>query len=126
VIAPTHRPVQKQGLDFAQRPDHRFDRVPAQLLKRGDPLIAVDHQVMLRLLGRDHHDRRLLAAGRQRRQQAPMTLRPAHPKVLKTPLKLVEFQPHDPHPLDSSTLHQLRSGIARQDRDVSPHRPWNQ
>ena len=42
VIARTHRPVQKQGLHFAQRPDHRLDRVPAQLLERRDPLIAID------------------------------------------------------------------------------------
>jgi D-alanyl-D-alanine dipeptidase len=42
VVARTHRPVQKQGLHFAQRPDHRLDRVPAQLLERRDSLIAVD------------------------------------------------------------------------------------
>ena len=41
-VARTHRPVQKQGLHFAQRPDHRLDRVPAQLLERRDSLIAVD------------------------------------------------------------------------------------
>jgi hypothetical protein len=55
-----------------------------------------------------------------------MTFRPMHPKVLQTPLNLVKFQPHEPHPLDSSTLHQLRSGIAWLDREVSPHLPWNQ
>jgi hypothetical protein len=42
VVARTHRPVQKQGLHFAQRPDHRLDRVPAQLLERRDSPIAVD------------------------------------------------------------------------------------
>jgi len=126
VIARAHRPVQKQGLHFAQRPDHRLHRVPAQLLERGDPLVAVDHQVVLSLLGLNHDDRRLLAAGRQRRQQTPMPFRPAHPKVLQTPLKLMEFQPHPLDYLDSSTLHQLRSGIARQDRVVSPHPTWNQ
>jgi hypothetical protein len=42
VVAGTHRPVQKQGLHFAQRPDHRLDRVPAQLLECRDSLIAVD------------------------------------------------------------------------------------
>jgi len=113
-IARTHRPVQKQSLHFAQRPDHRLHRVPAQLLECGDPLVAVDDQIMLRLLGSHHHDRRLLTAGRQRCQQPPMPFRPAHAKMLQTPLKLMEFQTHDTHPLDSSTLHQIRSGIARQ------------
>jgi len=126
VIARTHRPVQKQSLHFAQRPDHRFNRVPAQLLERSDPLITVDHQVTVWLLGRNHNDRRLLTAGCQRRQQPPMAFRPAHAQVLKTPLKLMEFQTHETHPLDSSTLHQIRSGIARQARVVSSHPPWNQ
>jgi hypothetical protein len=123
VIARTHRPVKKQGLHFAHRPDHRLDRVTAKLLERGDPLVAVDHQILIRLLGRNHHDRRLLTAGRQRRQQPPLPLRPAHAKMLQTPLKLMEFQKHHTHPLDSSTLHQIRSGIARRDGVVSPYPP---
>jgi hypothetical protein len=126
VIARTHRPVQKQGLHFAQRPDHRFDRVTAKLLECRDPLIAVDQQIFIRLLGGNHDDWRLLTAGCQRRQQSPMPLRTAHAKVLETPLKLMEFQTHEMQPLDSSTLHQIRSGIARQDRIVSSHPPWNQ
>ena len=126
VIARTHRPVQKQGLHFAQRPDHGIHRVTTKLLERRDPLIAVDQQIFTSMLGRNHDDRRLLTAGRQRRQQSPMPFRPTHTKMLQAPLKLMEFQPHDPHSLDSSTLHQLRSGIARQDRVVSPHPPWNQ
>jgi hypothetical protein len=126
VIARTHRPVQKQSLYFAQRPDHRLDRVPAQLLERRDPLVAVDHQITVRLLGSNHNDRRLLAAGRQRRQQPPMPFWPAHAQVLKTPLKLMKLQPHDTHPLDNSTLHQIQSGIARQDGVVLPDLPWNQ
>jgi hypothetical protein len=126
VIAATHRPVKKQCFHFAQRPDHRFDRVPAQLLQRGDPLIAVDHQVTIRLLGRNHDDRRLLTAGRQRRQQPPLLVRPAHAKVLQAPLKLMEFQPHAPRPLDNSTLHQIESGIARRHGAVSPDLFWNQ
>ena len=120
-IARTHRPVQKQSLHFAQRPDHRLHRVPAQLLECGDPLVAVDDQIMLRLLGSHHHDRRLLTAGRQRRKQPPMPFRPAHAKMLQTPLKLMEFQTHDTHPLDSSTLHQIRSGIAQQGGVVQPY-----
>jgi hypothetical protein len=126
VIARTHRPVQKQGLHFAQRPDHRLHSVPAQLLQRRDPPVAVDHQVTVRLLGRNHYDRRLLTARRQRRQQPPLLVWPTHAKVLKAPLKLMEFQTHDTHPLDSSTLHQVESGIAPQNRVVSSHPPWNQ
>ena len=126
MIARTHRPVQKQSLYFAQRPDHRLDRVPAQLLERSDPLVAVDHQVTVWLFGRNHNDRRLLTAGRQRRQQPPMPFWTAHAQVLKTPLKLMKLQPHDTHPLDNSTLHQIRSGIARQDGVVQPNLVWNQ
>jgi len=77
------------------------------LLERRDPPIAVDHQISIRLLGSNHDDRRLLTAGRQRRQQPPLPLRPTHAKVLQTMLKLVEFQPHHTHPLDSSTLRQI-------------------
>ncbi|HEY6849017.1 MAG TPA: hypothetical protein VI320_22805 [Terracidiphilus sp.] len=95
-------------------------------MERREPLVAVDHQVAVRLLGWNHYDRRLLTAGRQRRQQPPMPLRPAHAKVLKTPFKLVQFQPHHTHPLDSSTLHQVATGIAQQDRVVAPHPTWNQ
>jgi len=126
VIARTHRPVKKQSLHFAQRPDHGIHRVTTKLLERRDPLIAVDHQISIRQFGSNHHDRRLLTAGRQRRQQPPLPFRTAHAKMLKTPLKLMEFQPHDTHSLDSSTLHQIRSGIARQVRVVSSHPPWNQ
>ena len=114
MIAPTHRTVKKQSLHFAQRPDHGIHRVTSKLLERRNPLIAVDHKVPISLLGRNHHDRRLLTAGRQRRQQSPMPFRTAHSQVLQAPLKLMEFQPHDTHPLDSSTLHQIRSGIVRQ------------
>ena len=111
VIATAHGTIQKQGLRFAQRPDHRLDRVPTQLSERRHPLVAVDDQVMLRLLGDDHHDRRLLAAGSQRCQQAPMTFRPMHPKVLQTPLKLVKFQPHPSPSLRHSNLTSCHLGL---------------
>ena len=126
VIARTHRPVQKQSLHFAQRPDHCLHCVEAQLLERRDPLVAVDHQVTIRLFTRNHYDRRLLTADRQRRQQTPMAFRPAHAQVFQTPLKLMKFQPHAPRPLDNSNLHQIQSRIAQQDRVVSPNLPWNQ
>lgn len=55
------RALEQQRFGFAHRPHHRLDRVPAQSLERRDPLVAVDHQVSVRLLGGHHHDRRLLA-----------------------------------------------------------------
>jgi hypothetical protein len=96
------------------------------LPERRNSLIAVDDQITIRLLGSYHDDRRLLTAGRQRRQQPPLPLWPAHTKVLQAPLKLVQFQPHAPRSLDSSTLHPAASGIARQRRVVSPDLLWNQ
>ena len=122
----THGTIQKQSLRFAHRPGHGFDRVPAQLPERRHPLVAVDDDVMIRLLGGDHDDRRLLAAGRQRCQQAPITLRPTHPEVLQTKLKLAPFQPHRPGSLLHSNLHQRRSAIARLRSVVCRHPPWNQ
>jgi len=96
------------------------------LLERRDSPITVDDQITIRLLGRDHDDRRLLTAGRQRRQQPPLSFRAAHTKVLQAPLKLVEFQPHPPRPLDNSTLHPAASGIARRQPVVSPDLLRNQ
>ena len=118
--------IQKQSLRFAHRPGHRFDRVPAQLPERRHPLIAVDDDVMIRLRGGDHDDRRLLSAGRQRCQQTPITLRPAHPKMLQTKLKLVPFQPHRAPSLLHSNLHQRRSAMARLRAVVCRHPPGNQ
>jgi hypothetical protein len=118
--------VQKQSLRFAHRPDHGIDRVTAQLLERRHPLIAVDDHVMIGLFGGDHHDRGLLAAGRKRSQQAPVTLRPLHPKVLQTAIKLVPFQPHRARSLDHSSLHQNRSAFARGSAEVGRHPHSNQ
>jgi hypothetical protein len=55
------RALEQQRFGLAHRPDHGTDRVPAQSLERRDPLVAVDHQIPLRLLGGHHHDRGLLA-----------------------------------------------------------------
>jgi len=128
VIAATHGTIQKQSFDFAQRPDHRLHRVPAQLLKCRNPLVAVDDQVMLWTLGGHHDNRRLLPTGRQRRQQTPLTLRPMHPKVLQPSLKLVKFQPHHPRPLRRyhPNMDPEESGIARQERVVSMNVLWNE
>jgi hypothetical protein len=98
------------------------------LLQRGYPLIAVDNQIVLGLLGCYHDDRRLLTAGRQRRQQATMPLRTMHPKVLQTPLKLVEFQLHPCRPRIRyyPNMSQAGSGIARPELVVAPDHSWNQ
>jgi hypothetical protein len=69
MFAQPQRAVQQHGRGLAHRPYHRFHRVPAQLLKRHDPLIAVDNHVTIRrALRRYHHDGRLLPARSQRRQ----------------------------------------------------------
>lgn len=73
-LRPAQRAVQHQRLDLGHRPDHRFHRVPAQLLQCREALVAVDDQVPLRLVldrglvlglmlvpDLDHYDRRLLA-----------------------------------------------------------------
>jgi len=128
LLATAHRTIQQQSLRFTQRPEHRLDRVPAKLLQRGHPLVAIDHQIAIGLLGGHHDDRRLLPAGRQRRQQTAMPLRPMHPQVLQSPFKLVKFQMrHCRPPIRHYTnIEQAESGIARHDPVVSLDLPWNQ
>ena len=76
---PMQRTVQHQGLDFAQRPDHRLDRVPAELLESRDALVTVNDQIAIRLIRMsDNDDRRLLSGSRQRRQQLSLPLRIPH------------------------------------------------
>ena len=73
------RAIQHYGRGFAHRPHYGFHRVPPQLFQRGDPLVAVHYHVAVRLaFCRYHHDGGLLAAVRQRRQQAPLPRRMAH------------------------------------------------
>jgi hypothetical protein len=60
-LGKTHRVVQHQGFGFAHRPNGRLHHVPAQLLQRRDPLVAVDDQIPVRrALHGDDHDRHLL------------------------------------------------------------------
>ena len=122
LLAGAHRAVQKQGLGFAQRPDHRLDRVAAKLLQRPDPPVAVDEQIALGLLDGDDDNRRLLPAGRQRCQQPLLAIWPVHAQVLQTPLKLVEFQLHGlrPHRRYPLNMRQAESGIARREAEVLP------
>jgi hypothetical protein len=89
------RAVQHQRFGLAHRPDHRFHRVPAQLLERRDALVAVDDQVTVGLIGAGHHyDRRLLARFSQRGQQSPLPGWMADSQMLKAPIELVKFQWH--------------------------------
>ena len=91
--------IQHQRLGLTQRPDQGLDRVPPQLLQRRQALVAVDHQITIRLLGHGHHnDRRLLPRDSQRGQQPPLSLRPPHPQLLPAPLQLVKLQSHHPRP----------------------------
>jgi len=122
LLAGAHRAVQKKGIGFAQRPDHRSDRVAAKLLQRPDPPVAVDEQIALGLICGDDDDRRLLPTGRQRCQQPLLALRPVRAQVLKTPLKLVEFQLHRfrPRRRYPINMHQAESGIAHREAEVSP------
>jgi hypothetical protein len=95
VFRQSQRPVQQHGRGLAHRPHHRFHCVPAQLVQRRDPLIAVDDHVTVCLaFRRHHHDGRLLSRFDQRRQQPPLPRRMAHPKVLPRPIELVKLQLH--------------------------------
>jgi hypothetical protein len=92
------RAVQQYRGGLAQRPHHRFHRVPPQLLQRRDPLVAIDDHVTIRLIfGRHHHDGRLLARFRQRGQQPPLPRRMLRPQSLPSPVKLVKLQSHGRH-----------------------------
>jgi hypothetical protein len=92
---PMQRTIQHQGLHFVQRPDHRFNGVPAELLEGGDALKTVNDQIAIRLVGnRDDDDRRLLSDTRQRRQQLPLPLWMAHSQVFMAAVQLVKLQLH--------------------------------
>ena len=95
VFAQPQRAVQQHGCSLAHRPHYGLHRVPPQLLQRRHPLVAVDGHVTVRLaFGGHHHDGRLLAHFRQRRQQPPLPCRMSHPQVLPAPLELVKLQLH--------------------------------
>ena len=86
----TQRAIQPQSLGLAHRPDHRFHRVPAQLLKRRQALVAIDHQVPVRLAGGGHHhDGRLLPRVSQRGQQPTLTSRMAYTATSDRPARSI-------------------------------------
>ena len=92
---PMQRTVQHQGLDFAQRPDHRLDRVPAELLESRDALVTVNDQIAIRLIRNgDDDDGGLLSCGGQRRQQLPLPLWIPHAQMFMTAVQLVKLQLH--------------------------------
>jgi hypothetical protein len=89
------RPLQQQSFGFAHRPDGGFHRVPAQLLQRGDALVAVDHHVAAAVVCRgDHDDGRLLAALSQGGRQPPLPVRLADSQMFPAPVQLVKLQLH--------------------------------
>jgi hypothetical protein len=95
MFRPPQRTVQQESFGFAHRPQQRFHRVPAQLFEGGDALVAIDHQVAIRLaFYRHHHDRRLLARRDQRRQKSALPRRMAHPEMFAAPIELVKLQSH--------------------------------
>jgi hypothetical protein len=88
VFGHAQRAIQQHCRRLAHRPYNRFHRVPAQLLQRRYPLIAVDDHVAVRLaLGHDHYNGRLLPTVGQRRQQPPLPRRMPHPQVLPAPIE---------------------------------------
>jgi hypothetical protein len=94
-LAPTQRTVQHQGFGFTQRPHYCLHRVPAQLFQCRDALVAVDDQIAAGLIRYGHHhNRRLLARGRQRSQQPTLPLGPASPQMFPAPIQLMKLQLH--------------------------------
>jgi len=89
------RTVQQQRLGLAHRPGNGGHGIAAQLLQRGEALVAVDDQIPIRSAGEGHDDDgRLLSGVGQRCQQAPVTARIVDPQVLEAPVQLMKFQLH--------------------------------
>jgi len=103
-LTPTQRTVQHQGFGFPQRPYDRLHRVPAQLFQGRDAPVPVDDPIATRLIRyRHHHNRRLLARGRQRCQQPTLPLGPASPQMLPAPIELMKLQLHRQFLCDSES-----------------------
>lgn len=89
------RLAQQERFGLVHLPHRRAHRVAAQPPQRRNPLVAVDDQVPVRGVPDSHnHNRYLLARGRQRSQKSSLTVRPPHPQMFETEIKLVEFQIH--------------------------------
>lgn len=89
-LAHAQRSFQHQGFGFAHFPDNGLDSVAAQLLERGDSLVAVDDQEPA--AGFDDDDGRLLAGFSQRCDQPPLACRMPHPEVFQAAIQLMKFQ----------------------------------
>jgi len=89
------RTIQRQCLDFAERPDHRLNRVPAELLKGRDALVTVNDQIAIRLVcSSDDDDRSLLSETSQRGQQLPLPLWVPDPQMFMPAIELVKLHLH--------------------------------
>ncbi len=130
-LPPVQRTVQHHRLGLGHRPDHCLDRVAAELLNRRDTLVAVDHQVTVRLTVQGHHhDRRLLAIGGQRGQQLALPVRAAHPQSFPAPVELVKFQLHSGSSVTPVTqvlsLPELGSSLSPRGGELWKEVLWNQ
>ena len=127
VFAQPQRTIQHQRLGLAHRPDHRLHRVPAQLLQRRDPLVAVDDQVAVWLAGGGyHHDGRLLAGFGQRRQQPPLPSGIADSQMLKAPVELVKLQLHRLLSCRDHSMQEPGTGLSRREGEVCRKLPSDQ
>lgn len=89
-LAHAQRPLQHQRVGFAHLPDDGVDRVEAQLLQRGDALVAVDDQIAA--FAFDDDDRGLLAGFSQRGDQPPLARRMPHPEAFQAAVQLMKLQ----------------------------------
>lgn len=116
-----HRPVQHQRVGFAHVPDESLYRVAPQFLQRRNALVAIDDLVAIRLIfNSDNHDRRLLSAGRKRRQQPLLPPAIARAQMLIPAVELMKFQLHFLSLRPGCTLLQVGSGLARLQGEVCP------
>jgi hypothetical protein len=106
--AHAQRPLQHQRVGFAHFPDNGGDRIAAQLLERGDALVAVDDQIAA--TGFNDDDRRLLARFSQRGDQPPLARRMPHPEAFQAAVQLMKLQ----------LRHRLRLGF-----QYAPARIWS-
>ena len=91
-LAHPQRPVQRQRVGFAHLPDDGVDRVAAQLLERGDALVAVDDQIAAAIF--DDDDGRLLADLSQRSDQPTLARRMPYPEAFQAAVQLMKLQSH--------------------------------
>ena len=84
------RALQHQRVGFAHLPHHGLDRIAAQLLERGQTLVAINDQIAA--AGFDDNDRRLLTGFSERGNQPPLAYRMPHPKAFQAAVQLMKFQ----------------------------------